>query len=67
MIPYFQALFIQRHGMISALMIYGHLHNMKPVKFAPMEFFTGFISFRSLFCLFLSFYCKVLLRFYCKA
>ena len=23
MIPYFQALFIQRHGMISALMIYG--------------------------------------------
>ena len=24
MIPYFQALFIQRHGMISALMIYGH-------------------------------------------
>ena len=25
MIPYFQALFIQRHGMISALMIYGLL------------------------------------------
>ena len=24
MIPYFHALFIQRHGMISALMIYGH-------------------------------------------
>ena len=23
MIPYFHALFIQRHGMISALMIYG--------------------------------------------
>ena len=23
MIPYFQALFIQRHGMITALMIYG--------------------------------------------
>ena len=25
MIPYFHALFIQRHGMISALMIYGPL------------------------------------------
>ena len=28
MIPYFHALFIQRHGMISALMIYGPPQNL---------------------------------------
>ena len=32
MIPYFQALFIQRHGMISALMIYGISKNNKCLK-----------------------------------
>ena len=31
MIPYFHALFIQRHGMISALMIYGQAGLQSPV------------------------------------
>ena len=50
MIPYFHALFIQRHGMISALMIYGRfdtvssclirgfqLNNVNPLNFIKMH------------------------------
>ena len=32
MIPYFQALFIQCHGMISALMIYGQMSTLANSK-----------------------------------
>ena len=31
MIPYFHALFIQRHGMISALMIYGRINETEQI------------------------------------
>ena len=42
MIPYFQALFIQRHGMISALMIYGHLNQyIGHLFFSLLQMFIG--------------------------
>ena len=43
MIPYFQALFIQRHGMISALMIYG-LENTGKTFFQYLVYYPGEIG-----------------------
>ena len=37
MIPYFHVLFIQRHGMISALMIYGLFEKLKRKVFEFVE------------------------------
>ena len=37
MIPYFQALFIQRHGMISALMIYGRFIDFQLLTISGSE------------------------------
>ena len=43
MIPYFHALFIQRHGMISALMIYGPKKYIKYLTMRKVHMHAGAI------------------------